>query len=421
MEYKRIYKDGIHLVAGKIGTVVVGLLDMMLLARILTTEQMGKYSLFLMIVNLALILGLNWSDASIVRHGREEYIKREKINKSFWARMYLFVPIITIITIVFAIFHRQITDYIGISSSLIFFVIGMFVLNGILNFINYIHQSTDRMKKSAYVLLSQKIIFLVLIAMAFFNVFNTSLTLVFILINVSFLAAIIINLFFFDFNKIVPYSFDKAYFKRIWSYSWPQLIGFPGLYVINYIDLFVIKKYMDLGSVGVYSMAYQGFSFICGFIMILYTIFFPLIVEYKTKRKYKEITNYIKKIPQLSAMWLILVIAGIMASGFVIPLLFSAKYTGSVPSFNILLMASVFYFASVCLLPIVNAFDLIIYSQIFNLIKAAVNIAADFILVPKIGIIGAAYGTMISYSVGLGLSILLIYLNRKRILFGKSD
>jgi Na+-driven multidrug efflux pump len=73
------------------------------------------------------------------------------------------------------------------------------------------------------------------------------------------------------------------------------------------------------------------------------------------------------------------------------------------------------------LLPIVNAFDLIIYSQIFNLIKAAVNVIADFILVPKIGIIGAAYGTLISYAVGLILTVILIRMKRKNIFYGKTN
>lgn len=418
MEYKRILKDGVHFFAGRVGTVVISLVDMMILARILTTEQMGKYSLFLMIVNLALIVGLNWSDASVVRHGREEYVKNRKINQSFWARMYLFIPVILLISIILVIFHKQITNYIGVDSELIILVIAMFILNGLLNFIYYIHQSTDRMKKSAYVLFSQKVIYLMCLGLVFLNIFKANLTIVLILINASFLLAIIFNLFFFDFGKIFPYTFNKAYFKKIWTYSWPQLIGFPGLYVINYVDLFVIRKFWALNEVGTYNVAYSGFMSICGFIMLIYTIIFPLIVEYKTKKKFPLIKRYVKKIPLFSVGWLMLVLIGIFFSRFIIPVVFSSKYAASVPSFNILLIASIFYFISICLLPIVNAFDLIIYSQIFNLIKAATNIIFDFILVPKIGIIGAAYGTTISYAVGLMLSTTLIFIKRKTI-FGE--
>jgi O-antigen/teichoic acid export membrane protein len=112
-----------------------------------------------------------------------------------------------------------------------------------------------------------------------------------ILINLSFLLAIIITSSFFNYNKLLPYKFDKQYFKNIWKYSWPQLIGFPGLYIINYIDLYVIKKYMTLHDVGIYSMAYTGFQTISSILMIFYTIFFPLIVEYKTKGQTNKINN----------------------------------------------------------------------------------------------------------------------------------
>ncbi|MGV8162092.1 MAG: oligosaccharide flippase family protein [Candidatus Nanoarchaeia archaeon] len=415
MEYKRIFKDGIHLLAGKVGTSIIGLVSLMILARILTTEEMGKYSLFLMIVNLALIIGLNWSDSSIVRHGREEYVKTKKINKSFWARMYLFIPVIIFISTILFIFHKQITDYIGIESKLIILIASVFILNGLLNFISYIHQSTDNMKKSAYVLLSQKALFLISLGIILLNAKSTNLTLILIWMNLSFLIAVIFNLFFFNYESLRPYRFDKKYFKKIWAYSWPHLIGFPGLYLINYIDIYVIKKYMTLHDVGVYSIAYSGFNTIAGVIMLIFVVFFPLIVEYKTKKQYKKIKNYMKNIPLYTGIWTVLVIIGLFFSEFIITTIFSTKYIEAIPSFNILLIASIIYFISICLLPIVNAFDLILYAQIFNLIKAATNIIADFILVPKIGIIGAAYGTLISYTVGLLLTILLIKINWKKI------
>lgn len=417
MEYKRILKDGIHLFAGKLGTVAISIIDLMLLARILTTEQMGKYSLFLMIVNLALIIGLNWSDASVVRHGREEYVKSRKINRSFWARMYIFIPVIVLFTVIFVIFSNQIASYIGIDPHLIVLLIIMFILNGLMNFITSVYQSINRMKKSAYVPFLQKLFYLFCLALVALNIFKANLTIILIFINLSFLLSIIFNIVGFNFQKISPYHFSKAYFKKIWNYSWPQLIGFPGLYIVNYIDLFVIKKYLALSDVGVYSMAYNGFTNICAFVMIIYTVFMPLIVEYRAKKRFNMIKNYTKKIPIFAGIWIVLVLIGVLMADYIIPLIFSAKYTASIPSFKILLVASIFYFVSICLLPLINAFDLILFSQVFNLIKALVNIAGDFILVPKMGIVGAAYSTAASFLIGMLLSITLIRLKRK-LIFG---
>jgi O-antigen/teichoic acid export membrane protein len=418
MEYKRIFKDGIHLLAGKVGTAIIGLVSLIILARMLTTEDMGKYSLFLMIINLALVLGLNWSDSSVVRHGREEHITNNKVNQTFWARMYLFVPILVTFSILFSIFSRTITNYIGIDSNLVYLVILVFVFNGVLNFINYLYQSTDKMNKSAYVLLSQKIFYLICLGIVLLGVFKANLTVALILLNVSFLLAVIFNIISFDFEKIRPYKFNKAYFKKIWAYSWPQLVGFPGLYAVNYIDIFVIKRYMTLANVGIYNIAYNAFTNISIIIIIIQTLFLPLLVEYRIKKKYGLIKNYVKNIPLYTFYWSIIVVLGLLASKYIIPFVFSTKYTLSVQPFNILLLATICYFVIACLLPLVNAFDYIIYSQIINLIYAGVNIIMDFILVPKMGIIGAAYGTLIAYFIRMVLLISLVYFTRHKILHG---
>lgn len=421
MEYKRILKDGTHLLIGKAATAAITLIQLMILARILTTEEMGKYSLVLMTVNLALLIGFNWSDASIVRHGREEYINTKKINQSFWARMYLFLPIMAIFIILFAALNRQVTEYLGMERNAIITIIIMFILNAVLNFIMYIFQSMDQMKKSAYVLFYQKAFYLAFLGLILLNIIQTNLSNILIIINISFLISIIINIYLLDFHTVRPYAFNKDYFRKIWSYSWPQLLGFPGIYIINYIDIFVIKKYMTLADVGTYSLAYNIFMNLCNFIMIIHIVMFPAIVEYRTRKNGDAIHKYLKKIPLLSIIWLACVIFGIGISSFVIPALFSAKYAASALPLNILLIASVFYFISVCVMPIINAFDYLLAFQVINLIRAGVNIILDFSLVPKLGIMGAAYGTLATYFVGFLLTIAYIYLKRDAFLRMKHD
>lgn len=415
MEYKRIFTDGSNLLVGKIGTVAIGLINLMLLSRVLTTEEMGKYSLFLMIVNLTLTAGLNWSDSSIIRHGREEFVKHKKINQSFWARLSLLIPITIIITSLIIVFRGRIAEYIGIETSLVLFVTSMFIFNGLINSITSIYQSIDKMKRSAYVLLSQKLFYLIGLCLIFFNIYNSNLNNILIFLNISFLISLLINIMIFDFKVIFPFRYNKEYLRKIWSYSWPQFFGFSGLYIINYVDLYVIKKYLTLEDVGIYSIAYNGFTMICGIIIVMNTIFLPLIVEYRTKMKYDLIRKYLHNTPLFVGFWFILILAGIILSEYIIPLIFSAKYIPSIPSFKILLLTTVLYFISIYFLPLVNAFDLIIYSQVFNIIKSVINIIGDFILVPILGVMGAAYGTFISYACGLMFTIMLLYFKRRKI------
>lgn len=407
MEYERIFRDGINLFIGRVGTLILGLLNTMILARILTTENMGKYSLFFMIVNIALMFAFGWSESSIVRHGREEFIKYKKINRSFWARLQLVIPLIVFFTFIFIIFNGVISHYIGISNQIIIFVIVVFILSGFLSAVTRIYQSIDQIRKSSYVLFSQKLFYFIFLLFIFFNVFSSNIFIILLFINISFLLSLILFSVKLDFSVLKPRKFYKSYLKKIWSYSWPQLIGFSGLYAVNYIDLYVIRNFMTLSDVGVYSIAYKGFEILIGSILIINTLFMPLIVEYKTQKNYDKIKKYLQKIPLFFLAWIFIVIIGLISSKYFVTLAFSEKYIEAIPSFNILLITTLFYFISICLLPIFNAFDFVLQVQIFNLIKAAINIISDFILVPKLGIIGGAYGTLLSYFIGLILSLIL--------------
>lgn len=419
VKFNKILSDGIHLFSGNLGTVVIGFINLMILSRILSTEEMGSYSLILMIVNLAIILGLNWFDTSIVRHGKEEYIKTKKINKSFWARTVLYIPIVIFFCIILLVFEAEINVYVGIEVGVIHLIIFMFIVNGILNTIRNIYQSIGQMRKSAYIVFWQKLFLALCLLLVFLDILSLDMTTLLIMINLSFFLAVIVGLIGFPTSILRPLHFDREYLKKIWHYSWPQLIGFSGLYVINYIDLYFIRLFLSLHDVGVYSIAYNGFLIISGFIMLIHSLFLPTIVEYRTKKEYSRIIEYFRKIPLFSSGWIVLVIIGIFASQYVIPILFSEKYLEAVPAFNILLTVSVFYFLSICMLPLFNAFDLVIFVQAMNIIKSAINIVADYYLVPIFGITGAAYGTLVSYIVGTLLGFLLLVVKRKLIFHGK--
>jgi len=412
MEYKRIFKDGINLFSGKILTIVIGLINLMILTRVLTTEDMGKYSLCLMIVNLGIQLGLNWSDTSIVRHGREEFVKHKKINKSFWARSILYVPLMVLFLCGYLIFTKQIAGYIGIAQSLVILILFLFLLNGITNSLSYIYMSIAQINRSSYILPLQKLIYVGGLALFLLKVIPAKLGYVLIIINISFFLILLYSILTFDYKYILPVKVNKVYLKKIWSFSWPQLIGFIGLYVINYADLFVIKKYLGFSNVGIYSVAYNCFTTITSILLTVNTLFMPLIVEYKCKKRQDLITGYVRKIPLFAAAWIPIILIGLIFSKPIMILVFSSKYLGSVAPFRILLISTLFCVVSTFFLPLINAYDLIIPLQSINVIKSIINVIVDLILVPKIGIMGAAFGTMAAYFCELILTGLLIFFKK---------
>jgi len=416
MRYRRMLDDAGHLLTGQAGNIITGLASTVLLAKLLSVEDMGRYSLFFVVVSLAISLGFSWSDTSVVRHGREEYMKRGRINRSFWARSYIFLPVAAAFVLLFILLGERIAGFIGVSTSFLPFLISIFVLNGSLNFLEKIFRSIGLFRRSAYVLLMQKALFLVsLILMAAGTIPATLMTVVFMFMA-SLLISFLVNLRGLDRKVFMPHEFDKQQFRKIWDYSWPHLIGFSGLYLVNNIDLLVIRQFLDLESVGIYNVAYRGFAILTGLIMVMHTVFLPYIVECRAKGRRDEVDGYIDRAPLMASGWLALVVIGIFGSGMVVRLLFSEKYLQAVPSLNILLVSTAFYFISIYMLPVINAFDLVIFSQAFNLLKSGINVIGDILLVPKVGIIGAAYSTMIAYALSSVLSVALVMTMRRRFL-----
>ncbi len=390
----------LNMFLGTIGANLFGFLNLSLLSRILTKETMGTYSLFLMIVNLGLLIGVSWADSSLVRYGREEFTKTGQINNSFNSRFTFFIIGSTIVSIGYIIFNERIAFYLNLDKKIILLIISTFILNGLSGLLISILQATGRMKISAYITLFQKGVFSVFLLLIFFGVLPSFFEYVLVTFAISFLFVIIWGIFQIQFALIKPFLVTKKEtLRKFWNFSWPQLIGFSGLYVTNYIDLFVIKKYLSLDDVGRYSVVYNLFNVMCGIIMVLYTVFLPIIVEKKTKNQLNEIKRYFNSLWFYVFCWSLVAFICITFSDNIIILIFSEKYIDSSATFTVLLVATIFYFIKIYLMPIMHAWDFMLLFQTFNIITGMINAVIDFLLVPKIGIIGAAYGTLISFSI----------------------
>ncbi|MCP3666484.1 MAG: oligosaccharide flippase family protein [Gammaproteobacteria bacterium] len=416
IENKRIFANGINLIAGKVGASVISIVNIMVLTRLLSTEEMGVYSLFMMMANLALVFGLTWTDGALVRFGREEYLdtKKKSINDAFWVKVIIFVLCGFIFSISFLLFSKDLSEYVGISNWEVLLIIGVFILNGLMSFMGAVFRSIDQIKTASYILTLQKLSYFIGLCLVYV-IDHEGLVYIFVSLNISYLLTILFNMKKLNFSVVSKFNFNKIVFKKMWSLSWPVFIGASGIYVVNYVDLFVIKLYMNDSDVGIYSVAYSGFMSICSVIMLMQTLFMPLIVEYKHKGRFDLVRNYVKNLYRYIFAWVAISAIGLSCTDFVIPFLFTDSYVSAIQSFNILLITSIFYFCSISLLPIVSAFDLMIAFQGINLMRSVVNAGMDFYLVPSMGIAGAAYATLISFVMGMMLTVILIYLNRKKL------
>lgn len=418
MSYKRIAKDGAYLTSSNIGTLLIGLANMAILTRYLKVEDMGRYSLLMMFVNVFLMFAINWQAPAFSRYGREEYVKTKKINNTFWAGFHLVkIPSLVILSFII-LFHNSIMDYLKVDMSIILLIIPISIFSGGLILFMAIFKSINHFKRLAISTFSSKFIYFLGLAVLYFWTKESGLLWALLVFNFSYGVVLLINYIFIDKSLFSPKQLNSNYLKKVWHFSWPHLIGLTGVQIIQYIDLIVIKHYLNLEFVAIYAVAYSGFSIICAIMQTINTLFEPLIVEFKTLGRIKEIRRYFYLAIIFSVFYPFVIFLGRIVTPFIFPLIFSVNYIESIPPFIILLFATQFFLINRFMIPLINAFDLVKYYQLNNILTAILNILLDYILIRQSGIMGAAYATLFSFMFSFSITSFIIYKNWDKIMGG---
>jgi O-antigen/teichoic acid export membrane protein len=166
--------------------------------------------------------------------------------------------------------------------------------------------------------------------------------------------------------------------------------------LLNYkSDIFILKIFSNFQAIGYYSVA-------VGLVERLWII--PesmrdiIYLEIAKNRKNSDFVCSISRIT-FTFLSLVSIILGVLASQL-IPFIYSENYISSILPFILLLPGIVFFSLSKIIGSYFFAIDMTHYNAISSTIAFVINIVLNLILIPKIGIVGAAISTLISYSIG---------------------
>lgn len=196
-------------------------------------------------------------------------------------------------------------------------------------------------------------------------------------------------------------NLNKKVKKKLWkdllTYSWP--IMFLGIIssIFYWIDSFFIGYFENAYSVGIYNAAVP-IALLLGFApSLVMTILFPLINREYSKGKSDVIADLSKQIGK----WIFIVnipifILIMLFPGAVINLLFGSEFLSAALSLRFLAIGAFFYavgLTSFSLISMIGKSRLALYDF---LVAAVFNIILNILLVPKYGINGAAFSTMLT-------------------------
>lgn len=195
------------------------------------------------------------------------------------------------------------------------------------------------------------------------------------------------------------WTIDLSRAKQLLRASWPLV--FAGIAVMTYmrIDQIMLGQLLGNEAVGIYSAAVRV-SEIWYFIpMVVVASVFPSIINAKTISE----DLYYHRLQRLYDLmvWLSLAIAIPMSflSGWFISLLFGAAYEQAGAVLAIHIWASVFVFLGVASGKWFVVENRQILSMHRTVLGAIANVLLNLAFIPRFGVIGAAWATVISFSI----------------------
>jgi O-antigen/teichoic acid export membrane protein len=180
--------------------------------------------------------------------------------------------------------------------------------------------------------------------------------------------------------------------------SWPLMLSTVAIGIYMKMDQVMIKNMLGNEQAGIYAVAAK-LSEVWYFIpMLICTSLSPSIIRaFNTQKELFE-----KRMSKLYFLmfWLSAGIASLITlfSHLIIKILFGQAYIGAVFTLQIYVWAGIAVFLGVAVNQYLLAKNLTRISFYNTLIGAIVNIILNIILIPKIGINGAAIATLISYT-----------------------
>ena len=199
--------------------------------------------------------------------------------------------------------------------------------------------------------------------------------------------------------QLSSWKYSSKIAKGLLRDSAPLIFAGVMITVNAKIDQLMLREMVNDTEVGLYAAAYRLVEILFFVPNVIKQSIFPNILEeYKrnTRQFYLKLENVLTL---LYAFSYVAILSILLFSDFLIPILLGEDYLESVTAFKILSVLVLFISINV----VKNSY-LIIHNWtrlklVFSIIAAATNVVANLILIPKYGMIGACYASLLSYGI----------------------
>lgn len=200
----------------------------------------------------------------------------------------------------------------------------------------------------------------------------------------------------------VKAGWDSTLAKTLIRQGFPIMLSSFATVIYLRIDQVMIEHFMGAEALGKYSAGVKLAEVASFFPGIIAYVLFPAIIEAQKVSPEKAELEAIKLYRLMYAAGLAFSLFMTVAGEWLTHLMFGAAYEGAGPVLRVYVWSTVFVF-----LTIASQAQLLSQAKtthvvaVRTLVGAAVNIGLNLLLIPRLGIIGAAWATVVSYAIAV--------------------
>jgi len=380
-----------------------------LVARHLGPEQYGVLNYAISFVTIFVFIASFGVDNILVRELIKLKDKKDSVLNTAFVLKLFGAFLVIILTFLFSVLLKNSTY-----TTVLIFIYSIHLIFLSINVISSYFQSVVKHK---YIFLAQSISTIAVSLLKVYMVyqgFGTGWFIMALVLEVAIFSFILLRAFSKN-DLSLKFSFDLGLTKKLLADSWPFILS-TGFYLIyTKIDQVIIGKMVDIRALGIYSAGArlaELWYFVPG---IICAAMFPAIMNASLTDKVLYKKRLKKMFIFVTSISLFFALMQLLFAKHIILFLFGQAYLDATAILKVYTWAGVVVSSIIMFqqyLIIENKTKTLIIS---SFVGAFANVILNLIFIPKFGIIGSAWATLISYAIIPVAIVVQIEINRIRI------
>ena len=407
-DLRNAFRNYSTLVAAQIAVALFSFASVWLVTRQLGTDGYGGVVAVIAASQIAQIF-VNWTGISLARYGVEEFVESGQITRSFWARTAIFLPNTLILLLCGPLWLPIVSTWLKLPSEAIWFVAAHFAASAVWLHVQQAMQAAKLPRLQGIMLAAERMLIFAGLAGLTAAGRLDGLTAIATYIAAPVLMTVA-GLFAIrgSFSWRIELKTDTI--AKLLRFSLPLVpYSLIGYFSTNYLDAIFISQYLSRADLGVYSVAYQINGILLQFPLLAGTLLLPLFVTLRSSGKSDRVMTYMEDLlPLLTFIGGLIAVCSALVLTYLIPLVFGAQAGPAVIIFWILISSAVLTIPTIIgFAPFTNAVSATYVASLLALVSSVVNLAANYILIPRYGLKGCAWATVLAYGASVLVAIII--------------